>query len=76
MFVLFSFIESVTTPDPIGFSVYAESSVIYDPNEPIAITGVISNIGNSYNALNSSFECPFTGIYLFSLADTERGKLL
>ena len=59
---------SVTPSDPIGFSAYAESSVVYDPSEPIAITGVISNIGNSYNALNSSFECPFTGVYLFSLA--------
>ena len=58
---------NVITYDPIGFTAYAETDTIYTDYEPVAFTGNISNIGNSYDFTNSSFRCPHRGVYLFSL---------
>ena len=55
------------TYDPVGFTAYAVSDANYNSYETVEFTGIISNIGDSYNRNDSSFRCPFRGVYMFSL---------
>ena len=56
------------TFDPVGFSAFADYSDYYYPFQRINFHGVISNIGNYYNEIESWFICPKNGVYFFSLA--------
>ena len=60
-------LDHATTFDPVGFSAYAESNQGYNYRSPVNFTGLITNAGNSYHPSNSSFVCPYAGVYLFSL---------
>ena len=61
------FAGSTIQYDPVGFSAYAISDKSYGQYQSIEFTGIISDIGEHYDRLNSSFACPRRGVYLFSL---------
>ena len=56
-----------TTADdsPAGFSAFVEIDQEYAPFEVIQFTNTISNFGDWFS--NSTFTCPYSGVYLFSL---------
>ena len=53
---------------PVGFSAYATTARAYDANDIALFDGIISNFGEHYNKDSSSFICPYSGVYLFSIA--------
>ena len=56
------------TYDPVGFSAHSQVDAYYEEFSPIRFGGVITNIGNRYYVDNSTFVCPYDGVYLFSIA--------
>ena len=59
--------------DPVGFTAFAPVNTHYYTYESVQFPGIISNIGGHYDATNSSFTCPYKGVYVFSVtakADT------
>ena len=54
--------------DVVGFTVYADLNAYYDTGELVVFNGVTSNIGGHFQPATSSFLCPITGVYYFSLA--------
>ena len=54
--------------DVVGFTVYADAHAYYDLGEVVVFNGVTSNIGGHFQPATSSFLCPVTGVYYFSLA--------
>ena len=57
-----------STHKPVAFLAYPiEEDSYYGAFEQVLFPGVITNIGDHYNATNSTFECPFHGVYIISL---------
>ena len=54
--------------DVVGFTVYTVENAYYDDGELIVFTNVTSNIGGHFQPATSSFLCPVTGVYYFSLS--------
>ena len=54
--------------DVVGFTVYADAHAYYDLGELVVFNGVTSNIGGHFQPATSSFLCPVTGVYYFSLS--------
>ena len=53
---------------PVAFSAYPSITIDYDAGSIVQFDTIVTNIGNSYNPSFSVFQCPFDGIYLFSLS--------
>lgn len=51
----------------MGFTAFAALDASYSSLEKIQFNSVISNEGVSYDAANSQFTCPITGLYLFNV---------
>ena len=52
----------------VGFTVFADAHAYYDDGELIVFTNITSNIGGHFQPATSSFLCPVTGVYYFSLS--------
>ena len=53
--------------NPIGFTAYAVVDAQFNEGERIKFDGVFSNEGLQYDAVNSIFVCPITGLYMFTV---------
>ena len=66
---MFLSISSISVADaaPVSFSAFSKEMKQYDYNELVIFSGVINNIGNHYDPDNSTFTCPYNGLYIFSV---------
>ena len=55
---------------PVGFTAYASTSRTYGSYDPVIFDGVLSNFGDAYDGISSTFTCPVTGVYVISLTLT------
>ena len=65
--------------EPVGFTAYATTEQSYSDNDIVIFDGIITNIGGHYNKDSSSFICPYSAVYMFSINyvsryDTYTGK--
>ena len=60
----------------VGFTAYATTTRSYNQGDLVIFDGVVSNYGGHYQADESVFVCPYTGIYVFHVSVlTEPGTL-
>ena len=64
----FIFLSVLEDPlDFVGFSAYADEPFYYNLGDLVVFQNVTSNIGNYFQLATSSFVCPISGVYFFSL---------
>ena len=54
----------------MSFTAYADASRYYGEHQPVLFNRVLSQFGNAYNPVSSTFTCPVTGVYVISVTVT------
>lgn len=57
-----------TNESPVAFTAYASADRSFPSGETLSFDAIITNIRSHYDALSSSFTCPVTGLYMFTMS--------
>ena len=64
------FIAESDTLGPVAFTAYANETRDYGEHQPVVFNYVLSQFGDAYNPVSSTFTCPVAGVYVISVAVT------
>ena len=64
------FIAESDTLGPVAFTAYANATRDYDDHQPVVFNYVLSQFGDAYNPVSSTFTCPVAGVYVISVTVT------
>ena len=53
---------------PVAFSASPTITMRYDNGSIVYFNNIITNIGEFYDPVTSMFQCPYDGVYLFSIS--------
>ena len=54
----------------MAFTAYPNASRDYDDHQPVVFNYVLSQFGDAYNPVSSTFTCPVAGVYVISVTAT------
>ena len=54
----------------MAFTAYPNASRDYDDHQPVVFNYVLSQFGDAYNPVSSTFTCPVAGVYVISVTVT------